>query len=189
VLRYGAVAMLLHWGVALLVFAQIWLGWWMLDLPDKAQAYWFNLHKSIGLTIALLVLARFAWRLRHPPPALPASIPRWRVRAARINHSMLYAALLAQPLAGYLGSSFSGYPIRYFGLLVPGWGWNAPALKELFSAVHLGLSYLISVLVLLHIAAALKHLLIDRDGVFQRMLPWPPAASARAAAGQAPPAG
>ena len=103
-------------------------------------------------------------------PALPASLPRWQARAARLSHGLLYAALIAQPLVGYLGSSFTRYPIKYFGITLPHWGWDAPALKQVCSNVHFALACLISVLVVLHMAAALKHLLA-RDGVFQRM--WP----------------
>ena len=172
--RYDKVAITLHWVVAALVLCQISLGWWMLDLPKSPpglRAGWFNVHKSIGLTIGLLVLFRLAWRIGHPPPPLPESMPRWQARAARASHFLLYAALIAQPLVGYLGSSFTPYPVKYFGLVLPYWGWDAPALKELCSTVHFGLACLISVLVAIHIAAALKHLLVNRDGVFQRMLP------------------
>lgn len=180
--RYGAVAVALHWLIAALVFCQIYLGWWMIEIPKYpvgVRAAWFNLHKSIGLTIALLVLARLAWRLRHAPPPLPASVPRWQARAAGASHFLLYAALLLQPLAGYLGSTFSGYPIKYFGVTLPNWGWDAPLLKDVLSQVHFALAWLITLLVLVHIAAAIAHL-VKRDGVFQRMLPRSPSAPAAA---------
>jgi cytochrome b561 len=173
--RYHSVSIALHWIVALLVFAQLALGWWMIEIPKHppgARAWWFNLHKSIGLTIGLLALARIAWRLRHPAPPLPATLPGWQVAAATANHYLLYACLVAMPLAGYLGSTFSGYPIKYFGITLPGWGWDAPALKELFSLIHYAIALLFTALVSLHVAAALKHLLIDRDRVFQRIWPW-----------------
>jgi len=172
--RYGRVAIALHWIIALLVLCQIGLGWWIVDLPKSPpglRAGWFNLHKSIGLTIGLLMLFRLGWRIGHSPPPLPESTPRWQVRAARISHFLFYAALIVQPVVGYLGSSFTRYPIKYFGVTLPHWGWDAPALKDLCSAVHLGLACLITALVAIHIAAALKHLLVNRDGVFQRMLP------------------
>jgi len=165
--------MVLHWTIAVLALFQIGLGWWMLDLPKSPpglRAGWFNVHKSIGMTIGLLMLARLGWRLSHVAPALPASLPRWQARAARLSHGLLYAALIAQPLVGYLGSSFTRYPIKYFGITLPHWGWDAPALKQVCSNVHFALACLISALVVLHVAAALKHFLA-RDGVFQRM--WP----------------
>jgi cytochrome b561 len=104
---------------------------------------------------------------------LPDSVARWQVRAARTSHALLYVCMVAMPLAGYLGSTFSGYPIKYFGLTVPGWGWKDDALKEFFSAVHYSAAWCFMVLIGLHIAAALKHRLVDRDGVFARMLPGP----------------
>ena len=173
--RYHTVSIALHWAIALLVFAQLALGWWMLDLPKSPpglRAGWFNLHKSIGLTIGALMLVRLGWRLFHPAPPLPATLPRWQVRAARISHFLLYACLILQPLWGYLGSSFTRYPVKYFGLTLPHWGWDAPALKDLFSALHFGTACVLMAVLALHVAAALKHLLVDRDGVFQRMWPW-----------------
>jgi cytochrome b561 len=168
--------MALHWLVAALVFGQLALGWWMIGLPDLprgVQAPWYNLHKSIGLTIGMLMLARLWWRARHAAPSLPASLPRWQARAARANHAALYACLLLMPLSGYLGSVFSGYPIRYFGTALPQWGWASPPLKAFFSGVHFATVCLLVALIALHLAAALKHLLVTRDGVFARM--WPPA--------------
>jgi cytochrome b561 len=172
--RYDRIAMTLHWVVAIGVLAQIALGLWMIDipkLPAGVRASWFNLHKSIGMTLGVLVVVRLAWRLTHRPPALPSTIPRWQVKAAEASHFLLYACLVTMPLAGYLGSIFSGYPIRYFGLLMPGWGWKDDALKEFFSSAHLVTAVLFISLITLHVLAALKHLLYDRDGVFQRVVP------------------
>jgi cytochrome b561 len=176
--RYGAVPLVLHWLVAVLALCQVALGWWMIQLPDKTgvQRDWFNLHKSFGLTIGALMIARLAWRLGHAPPPYPAWMPRWQALAARLNHRLLYAALIAQPIAGYLGSSFTAYPVKYFGHTLPAWGWDAPPLKALFSQIHFALACLITGLVALHIAAALSHL-VRRDGVFERMWPGPRADS------------
>ncbi|MGH8674691.1 MAG: cytochrome b, partial [Burkholderiales bacterium] len=142
--RYHPVSIALHWIIVLLVLAQLALGWWMIDIPKDPpgqRAPWFNLHKSIGLTIGALMLLRLGWRVRHPAPPLPASMPVWQQRAARTNHRLLYACLILQPLWGYLGSSFTRYPIKYFGLTMPHWGWDSPALKDLFSTLHLGTAY------------------------------------------------
>lgn len=173
-LRYDRVAMTLHWVIALGVLAQIALGWWMIDIPKQpvgVRVYWFNLHKSIGLTLAALIVLRVAWRVTHRPPALPDSVPRWQVRAARVSHGLLYVCMVVMPIAGYLGSTFSGYPIKYFGLTVPGWGWKDDTLKDFFSTVHYSTARCFMVLIGLHIAAAIKHLMVDRDRVFARMLP------------------
>ncbi|HWJ06159.1 MAG TPA: cytochrome b [Steroidobacteraceae bacterium] len=173
--RYTKLAVTLHWLIAALVVAQLGLGWWMLDIPKQpggVRAFWFNVHKSIGMTIALLVLVRIAWRLRHPAPLLPARVPAWQRRAAAVNHALLYVCLLGMPLVGFLGSTFSGYPIRYFGVALPAWGYESAPLKDFFSAVHLGFAWVFMTLIALHAGAALKHLLVDRDAVFWRMWPF-----------------
>ena len=170
--RYNVTAVSLHWVMAALVLAQLALGGWMIGIPNDPpglQAYWYNLHKSLGLTLGFLVLLRLGWRMRHPAPLLPGALARWQRRAARASHVLLYLCMLAMPLSGYLGSSFTKYPIKYFGLTLPKWGWEAPALKELFSAIHYVTVWIFMALIAVHAAAALKHLLVDRDGVFERM--------------------
>lgn len=176
--RYDRVAITLHWLLAFGLLAQIALGLWMVDipkLPAGVRAYWFNLHKSIGLTLAALIFARLLWRIAHRPPPLPATLPRCQGLAARVVHGLLYLCMLALPLSGYLGSSFSGYPIRYFGLTLASWGGKDEALKELLSAVHWTAAWLFVLLIGLHVAAALRHRLA-RDGLFERM--WPARRSA-----------
>ena len=172
---YTRTAKILHWLIGIALLAQITLGLWMITIPKTpigVRAGWFNVHKSIGLTIGALMLLRLGWRLRHGAPPLPASLPGWQRTAARASHFLLYACLILQPLWGYLGSSFTKYPIKYFGLTLPHWGWDSPSLKDLFSVLHLATACLLMAVLVVHIAAALKHLLVDRDGVFQRMWPW-----------------
>jgi cytochrome b561 len=172
--RYTRTAIVLHWLIAAAVFAQISLGLWMIGIPKSppgVRAYWFNVHKSIGITIALLVIARLLWRFAHKPPPLPDTLPAWQRIAAKFNHYGLYACLIVQPLSGYLGSSFTKYPIKYFGYTLPHWGWEAPALKELMSQVHFATACIFIALIVLHVSAALKHRYLDRDGVFERMFP------------------
>jgi cytochrome b561 len=172
--RYTRTAIVLHWLIAAAVFAQISLGLWMISIPKSPpgiRAYWFNVHKSIGITLWFLILARLLWRLKHRPPALPEGMPAWQRVASKASHYGLYACMLLQPVTGYLGSQFTKYPIKYFGYALPHWGWDAPALKDLMSEVHFVTAMIFIGLIALHVAAALKHLLIDRDGVFQRMFP------------------
>ena len=172
---YTRTAVFLHWLIAAMVIAQIALGWWMIDIPKQpvgVRAWWFNLHKSIGLTIALLVVLRIAWRVAHPAPPLPAAVPSWQRAAARVSHFGLYACLIIMPLTGYLGSNFTKYPIVYFGTKLPHWGWDAPVYKELMSQIHFVTVIVFMILIAVHVAAAIKHLLIARDGVFQRMWSW-----------------
>ena len=127
--RYTSTAIALHWLIAAAVIAQFAWGWWMQSIPKEPpgmRADAFNLHKSIGLTLFALMMLRLFWRLRHPAPPLPP-MPRWQSKLARFNHVLLYCALVAMPVAGYLGSVFSGYPVKYFGIVMPAWGWKSPA--------------------------------------------------------------
>lgn len=184
--RYHPVSIALHWIIVVLVLAQVALGWSMIEIPKDppgVRASWFNLHKSIGLTIGALMLLRLGWRLRHRAPALPQAMPSWQRRAAHANHVVLYVCLILQPIWGYLGSSFTKYPIKYFGVTLPHWGWDSPALKELFSTLHFATASLLMAVLAVHVAAALKHLLIDRDEIFFRM--WPRRGVRTADAGRA----
>ena len=172
--RYSGVAATLHWLVAVAVLAQIALGIWMIGIPKEpvgVRAAWFNLHKSIGITLAALVVVRMLWRLSHRPPPLPPSLPRWQQRTAQVNHLLLYGCLLVMPLSGFLGSVFSGFPIRFFGLTLPSLAAKNSALKDLLSTVHWFTAALLGTLIAIHVLTALKHL-IDRDGVFERIWPW-----------------
>lgn len=170
--HYTSTAKVLHWLIAVFLLAQLALGFWMIGIPNTppgVQAKWFNLHKSIGITLGLVILMRLAWRLTYGAPALPESIPAWERSVAKFCHRALYVCMVVIPLSGYLGSSFTRYPIRYFGQVLPRWGWESPALKELCSQVHLGTVVVFCVLVAAHVAAVLKHLIVDRDEIFQRM--------------------
>jgi cytochrome b561 len=169
--RYTRTAIALHWVIAALVIAQFAWGWWMQGIPKQPvgpRVDAFNLHKSVGMTILALMVLRIAWRASHPPPPLPA-MPGWQARAARWAHRLLYAVLVIHPLAGYLGSEFSGYPVRYFGVRLPSWAGKDDALKDFLSVVHLTTSWVIATVVAVHVAGALKHALVDRDGLLSRM--------------------
>ena len=96
-------------------------------------------------------------------------MPAWQALAARCNHGLLYACLLVQPLSGYVGSAVSGYPVRYFGWLLPAWAPKSIPLKEFLSSVHLVSSWILVAAITLHIAAAVKHQFVDRDGLLRRM--------------------
>jgi cytochrome b561 len=168
--RYGRVAVVLHWLLAVALCGQLVLGWWMIGLPKAPpglRAGWFNVHKSIGLTIGAVVLVRLAWRLTHAI-ALPEFLPRWQRRAARANHALLYVLMLLIPLSGYLGSVLSGYPVRYFGLVLPAWAAAWPDGKTFMSGLHLACIWAFMALLLVHVGAALWHW-ARRDGVAARM--------------------
>jgi cytochrome b561 len=169
--RYTPTAIALHWIIALAVMVQFTWGWVMQTIakqPPGLRADAFNVHKSIGLTILALMILRALWRWRHPAPPLPA-MPAWQATVARANHGVIYACLFLMPLAGYLGSVFSGYPVKYFGITLPAWGWKDEAIKNAMSAAHFTVSWVLLAAFVLHVAAALKHWLWDRDGLAARM--------------------
>ena len=168
--RYTNTAVVLHWLVAVAVTAQFAFGWLMQQIPKSpsgVRADAFNLHKSIGLCLLALALFRLGWRLGHRPPPFPV-MAKWRERAARGTHAALYGALIVMPLTGYLGSAWSGYPVKWFGVVLPTWATSVPALKALMSAIHLATSYALLSLVVLHVAGALEHWRRS-DGVLARM--------------------
>jgi cytochrome b561 len=172
-LRYTTVAVTLHWLVAALVIVQFAWGWSMQEIPKQPpglRADAFNAHKSIGLVIFSVMLFRLGWRLGHPAPPL-AGLPGWQRVLARATHATLYAALFVMPIAGYLGSVFSGYPVKWFGVTLPAWGWKDDSIKQTMSAIHLGTSFVLAAAVLLHVAGAVSHAL-SRDGYVRRMW-WP----------------
>ncbi len=143
------------------------------DIPKGTpeRTYWFNLHKSIGITVGVLVLVRLLWRATHRPPALPSTMPRWEAAAAHVNHVVLYACLLLMPLSGFLASNFSKFGVKFFGTQIGPFFREDQAWRDGLQEVHEILSYVLVALVVVHVLAAFKHLLIDRDAVFSRMLP------------------
>ena len=168
--RYTRTAVALHWLVAALFVGQFAWGWLMQEIPKSPpgmRADAFNVHKSIGLCVLGLMLFRLGWRIAHRPPALPP-MPAWQAVLARVTHIALYAALIVQPVAGYLGSVWSGYPVKWFGITLPAWGSKSVALKDAMSDVHLVTSFVLLALVALHVAGALHHALRG-DGLLARM--------------------
>lgn len=170
--RYSWQAMLLHWLLAVIVIGMLTLGYLLGDMPrGPARVFYVDLHRSFGVLALLLVLLRLGWRLRRTPPPLPLTMPRWQRVAATVNHGLLYLCILLQPLSGYLASSFTRDGVRFFGLALPHWGWDDKPLRSFFGEMHGIVALALVALVAIHILAALKHLLLDRDQVFQRMLP------------------
>src|SRR6202171_6015784 len=171
--HYTTTAIVLHWLIAAAVVGLIALGWWMQTIPKLpvgSRVDAFNLHKSIGMAVFLLMLVRISWRAGHPPPPF-APMRRWEARLARAVHLLFYVCLIVQPVSGYLGSAFSGFPGRLFGLVLPAWAPKSDALKDALSVVHLVNSWVLVGALALHVAGTVKHALLERDGSFRRI--WP----------------
>ncbi len=171
-LRYTRTAIALHWAAAILIIAGFALGLWMIELaisPLKFRAYAY--HKWIGITVFLIALARLAWRARHPAPP-PVAMPDWQQRAASTTHVLLYVLMLIAPISGYVYSSATGVQVVYLGVLpLPDLVGKDKELAAVLKIVHISLVFTLAALVVVHVAAAVKHHVVDRDGVLARMLP------------------
>ena len=173
--HYTLTAIALHWLIALLLLGQFAFGLLLDDIPrgSPERGFYVNLHKSSGLVIGLLIVLCIAWRLTHAPPPLPASMPAWQRHAAKLSHTALYLCMLALPLSGYLASNFSTYGIKFFDIArIPPWGSDNRPLYAFFNGTHHVAALLLALLVVLHVLAVARHMLVDRDGLLWRMWPW-----------------
>ena len=169
------------------------LGWFMSELPKEApkqmaydlfnlgvytwnlseeispRTFYFNLHKSIGVTIFALILIRILWRITHRPPALLASYKAWESKLASGAHHLLYLLMVALPLSGVIMAIYSKYGIKWFGLeLIK--GLDNKDMRELFYEAHEIIGLIILLVIIVHIIGALKHKFIDKDDTLKRML-------------------
>jgi len=172
---YAKPAIAMHWIIALLIFAAFGLGLYMTDIPGftPTKLKLFSYHKWIGITVLIFAVLRVLWRLTHPAPGPVPGLPKWQHAAAEAAHLGLYLLILAVPLTGYLLSVAAGVKVVYLGL------WELPmpfdksdALKDIFSMAHEWLNWTMAAIVVLHILAALKHHVGDRDGTLRRMVPF-----------------
>jgi cytochrome b561 len=172
--RYGVVAQAFHWTIAALVVIQFVLANMADDLPIGVHKLaLLARHKSFGMTVLMLAIARLLWRLRNPPPPLPAGMAPVERMLARATHAAFYVLLFAMPLTGWLMSSAKNYSVSWFGVFT--WpnliGKNEMAF-ELLRSTHHVLGYILFSIAILHILAALKHHFWNKDDVLVRMLPF-----------------
>lgn len=175
--RYTPLAIALHWVLGLAVLLMFASGLYMADLPiSPLRLKLYNWHKWAGVTFLALSVLRLLWRLTHRPPGLPQAITRtmstWQVRAYRATHYLMYALFIAVPLIGWVYSSATGFPIVWFGQIqLPDLVAPDKAVAEMVKPLHELSAFVLVGLACVHIAAALKHQWIDRDGLLDRMLP------------------
>ena len=182
--RYGIVAIFLHWLIAGIIFVQLWIGFWMEDLAKGSFQRFeaMQWHKSVGLTILILSVARLAWRLANPAPPAPAQLGPVEQRLAGAAHYGLYFLIIAVPLAGWATVSASplGLPTMFYGVI----DWphismlanatDKEAAEHLMHEIHEALVFSLIGLFVLHILAALRHQYLLKDNVMARIWPWPP---------------
>ncbi|HZZ36597.1 MAG TPA: cytochrome b [Caulobacteraceae bacterium] len=181
--RYNAVAMALHWLIAALIVTNIGLAWYFGTLHGQEKVAVIQVHKPIGITVLILTLARLGWRFAKPPPPLPIYVSGWERVAAKTVYVLFYGVMIGLPLTGWAMVSASRlihlYPIN-FGLFV--WPAITPLTSlppeqmrdthEFFQEAHELIGWLAYGLIGLHVAAALRHQFILRDGVLARMVPF-----------------
>ncbi len=192
--RYTKIAIILHWLIALGIFGMFAFGWYMTGLPKEApaqmsydlfdwgiytwqlteesspRAFYFNLHKSIGITLLALIFIRIIWRITHKPPALLTSYKAWERKLSTSAHHLLYVLMFLVPISGLIMSAASKYGVKWFGLdFIAGLD-NKP-LREIFHETHEIAGLVLLAIIILHITGALKHKFIDKDETMQRMLP------------------
>jgi cytochrome b561 len=178
---YTKVAIILHWVIAIAIIVQILGGWQMEDLKGAEKFAAFQTHKSLGLTILMLSVARLLWRIANPPPALPEGMKGWEIFAAKFTHVAFYVLMIGIPLGGWVIISTSPYNIatNWWGLFE----WprlplqDLPFRKALNEAAKFGhgaAAWGVVSLFVLHIGAVLKHMFVNDDDVASRMIPFMP---------------
>ncbi len=170
---YTGTAKFLHWLILALLVAQFIVAWTMPHIGRNTPVTTLiSLHFTLGIVILAVAVVRLAWRLTHPEPKPLDGVPPWQTGTASIVHWLLYVLLFVVPILGWINASWRGMPVVMFGLELPqligtraaGWQWTG--------GMHVLLSnYAMLILVGLHVAAALYHRMIRRDGVLERMLP------------------
>lgn len=189
--RYNKIAVILHGLVGLLLLGMFALGFWMHELPKELKvesldlfnlgihtlnfqeptslrAFYFNLHKSIGVTVLALILFRVYWKLTHAAPEFPATMKAWEKKLANAVHKALYLLMLAMPVSGALMAVFSKYGIVWFGIPLVA-GLDNTGMREMFKEAHEMIGAALLLLIVLHVVAAIKHKIVDKDDVMKRM--------------------
>lgn len=165
----------LHWAIAFGMISNIVLGLYCAYLDrGPVRSEWLDLHKSIGLTVLALAAVRIWWRVRNRFPSALSPVSRWQSVVARATHCSLLVATVVMPLSGIAITVFATLPIRYFGYEVIPQIYtdrdDARLAHDLAKQIHMLGGYLLVAFVAFHLAAALKHHFIDRDGTLRRML-------------------
>ena len=172
--RFTVLQRLLHWLMAICILAMLFIGVAMVSTVMPKYLTLVSIHKPLGIAILVLALVRLAARLGYGAPALPADLPEPMKLAAQLSHYVLYLLMIGMPLIGWAMLSAAAYPVVLFGgVRLPAILPQSDSLHTLLWNAHYYLAFAFFALILLHVAAALFHALVRRDGVFQTMAPGP----------------
>ena len=190
--RYTKTAVYLHWLIAIGIFSMFALGWYMSDLPKEApkqmaydlfdldiytwqlteeaspRSFYFNLHKSIGISIFGLIIIRIIWRFTHKPPALLSSYKAIERKLATYAHYLLYILMVALPFTGLKTAMYSKYGVKWFGVDFIA-GVDDKAVRDFYKESHEIVGIIILVIIAIHILGTLKHKFFDKDDTIKRM--------------------
>lgn len=170
--HYDPVAKSLHWLMAFLIIGLWCVGLSLDELPKgDLRTQIIGMHKAFGVVVLALAVLRLAWRATHPAPALPDHMPGWEQLGAKLGHLALYALMIAIPVDGILMSQSGGRAVSVFGWVLPTFVEKNEQMKEFFGEGHELLAWVLAVVLLAHVAAALRHHVVLKDDVLRRMLP------------------
>lgn len=170
--RYTPPAIVLHWLLAILILATLGIGLTFEDMPlSPSKIQLLNWHKWAGISVLWLTGLRLAWRLTHQPPTPLPSLKSWEQKLSSAVHHILYLLMFAIPLTGWIMSSAKGYPVVYFGIIpLPDLiGKQTKDVVEILEELHGLLADGILVLIILHVAGAVKHQWVDKNPILYRM--------------------
>jgi cytochrome b561 len=168
---YGLIAKLLHWSVAVLIFALLYIGFYFDEISyGEDQFTLLYYHQSFGILVLWVVAVRILWRLFNHHPEAPATHRKWERILAWITHFFLYFAVIGMPVSGVVLSMSGGYDVHFFNWEVPRLMDRDRSLNRLAYQFHEILAYALIGCIILHTLGALKHHIIDRDNTLYRML-------------------
>jgi cytochrome b561 len=170
--RFSPLQRALHWLMALCILAMLFIGVGMVSTIRPNYLTLVSIHKPLGIAILILAVIRLVVRLKRGAPALPSDLPEPMKLAAHLSHLAFYLLMLAMPLLGWGMLSAANYPVVVAGIRLPPILPPSDSLHTLLWTAHKYLAFCFFALIVVHLAAALFHALVRRDGVFRAMSPW-----------------